>query len=315
MKTILAILASCTLSANAAGVFHEFTATDGRKLKAKVISYDGSVGKVKIKRDDGAVVRVKIGAFIREDQAYIQQWEAVSLFMSETEVPVTLSRIEERKWKKTRESMRNGGMGGMGGMGGGNSGPSGPRGPGGGGGEGGGGQDDSNGGGPGGQGADVVATDKFARYHYQIKLSNRSEVELDNLTVNYRIFYDQDRAVPDEGVGIADTSRNSGGRGNDVSAEFYHAESQRLEASGKVDVDKLPPKSRKMVPTVGVTILNRNAKSDAEGDMIDLEGELKGIWVKVSMTAPDGTVRTRDIALPKRIARAYEWNTRKPAKK
>ncbi len=286
MKALLAILTSCTLTGAAAEMFHEFTVTDGRKLKAKMVSYDGKSRRVEIEREDGKVVAANIGAFVPEDHAYIRQWEPISLFMS-PRIPITLSRVEVRNWKKINESTRGSQGGGGGGGRGGGGGP-------------GGGQNDEGG---------VLATDRYARYRYDVKISNRSSVSLENLKIDYCIYYEQERAVA-ENSGFESQGRQQGpdSRGGGKEQASYHPVCEKKVQSGTLSVAALDAGLRKVLPTESVTILNRNASGEGEGEMIDLEGELKGIWVKVSMKAPDGTLRVREVAHPRNITRSVEWN-------
>ena len=300
MKALIAILATCTLGASAAEQFREFTASDGRKLKARVVSCDSRRGKAEIEREDGTVIVAMLSAFSPRDRDYILQWEPISLFMSPMDVPITLHRVEERKWKREHESSRGmqrggGGMGGNMPMG---------QAPGG-----------SGGGGPGGEGnmgggAEVAATDKYVRYRFDVKIGNRGRVPLRGLEVEYCIFYDQDRAVPeDNGFGVA-KAPGGGSRSGGGVQEFYMALPEKRVKTGKLSVPFVDPASRRVVSSERVTILNRNAGGDGEGELIDLDGELKGIWVKVYMMAPDGTRRVREVALPRHLPKRAQW---KPA--
>lgn len=292
MKTIIALLtAACGIGVAAEA--REFTARDGRSLEAEIVSCDGDRGRVTVRRADGHTIVVKIGAFSPEDQAYIRQWVPVSNFMSDREFPLTVSRIEEKTWRREHEST----SGGMGGQSGGQ----------GGGGQGGGGQS----GGPGSESsAAVVATDKYERYRYDIKLTNRGPMPLQELDVEYCIYYDQESAVAD-GSGSQTTQRNSGRQSGPQfgsrQQSFYTAVPEVKVTTGKKHISEIAPNGRFVLPSERVTILNRNASSSAEGELIDLEGRLKGVWVKISMQAPDGTVRTREITLPRSIRQQVEW--------
>ncbi|MDF7825357.1 hypothetical protein P4B35_15130 [Pontiellaceae bacterium B12227] len=97
MKALITILTTCIISANAMEQLHEFTASDGRTLKAKVISYDGLTGKTEVEREDGKTVRVGIEAFSKDDQAYIKRWEPCSLFRSPTQFSIIPRRTLDQK--------------------------------------------------------------------------------------------------------------------------------------------------------------------------------------------------------------------------
>ncbi|VGO14449.1 hypothetical protein PDESU_03011 [Pontiella desulfatans] len=115
------LLATITAGARPAKEFREFAANDGRKLWARVLSYECDTDKVEILRDDGQRIRICSKAFAPEDQAYIMTWGPVTEFMSATQFPVTLSRVEIRKWKTKHESTQDG-QGRPGGQGGGGGG-------------------------------------------------------------------------------------------------------------------------------------------------------------------------------------------------
>ncbi|VGO14448.1 hypothetical protein PDESU_03010 [Pontiella desulfatans] len=155
----------------------------------------------------------------------------------------------------------------------------------------------------------MVAVDKNVRYRYDITLANRSNLRLEKLDLEYRIFYDQERAVREDGDDQPQQSRGNSRFGGQQQG-FYMAVAEERVESGRLQVDALAPHARKTLPTDSVTILNRNASSSAEGELIDLEGELNGIWVKVTMKAPDGTVREREVAVPKNIVKKYAWSAR-----
>jgi hypothetical protein len=165
----------------------------------------------------------------------------------------------------------------------------------------------------GGNESSVVATDKNEEYRYDIKLFNRSEVPMDNIQVEYNIFYEQDQAVR-VGSSSSDVSQQNdrggppqGDRGGSQQSGTYSVKSGVQTKGGKSQIQELGRRNRRTLQTDSVVILNRSATSEAQGELIDLEGDLKGIWVKVSMRAPDGTLRIRDIAQPPQLSRFYDW--------
>lgn len=293
MKTIIAFLtAVCGLGTAAEA--REFTARDGRRLEAEIVSCSGRSGRVEIRRADGAVIAVNIGAFSPEDQAYIRQWIPVSSFMSDRSFPLVVSRVDEKSWSREHEST----MGGMGGMGG-------QSGGGGGGGGMGGGMSESS--------AEVIATDKYQRYRYDIRLMNRGAVPLQGLDVEYCIYYEQERAVADsESFGSTQQQQNFGRQNGppnsgQQSQGFYMAEPELKVTKGRKHIAAIDPNGRTVLSSDHVTILNRDASGSGEGELIDLDGKIKGVWVKVSMPAPDGTTRTREILMPRSIRSQVEW--------
>ncbi|MCF7848364.1 MAG: hypothetical protein K9M45_05890 [Kiritimatiellales bacterium] len=289
MKKLIVLFATITIAAQAAEEFREFTANDGRKLKAKVVSYDPGTEKVKVLREDGQAVTVKSVAFSREDQAYIREWGACSLFTEPSHLIIIPRRATVRKWRSKHESMRRQGGVGM-------SSGQGPDGGGGGG---------NRGGQGGGDGSEIVATDKYTKYQYDLSFANRCGIPLKDLSVEYRIYYNQERPVAEE-IPFQESNNQRQGPGGGQQQGSFVAKPEVKVKRGTLPLRRLETRERRSVSTVAITLLERNGSG--QGNMIDLDGELHGVWIKVSMKAPDGTWRVRNIAYPQSIMKEYRWD-------
>ncbi|MCF7817676.1 MAG: hypothetical protein K9M54_07325, partial [Kiritimatiellales bacterium] len=262
MKKLVVWFVSFNLVCLAADEFRTFTAQDGRKLKAKVVSYDPASDKVQILRDDKKSVTVQSSAFSDADQKYIKTWSAIGIFSSPSKLALDISRNEVGTTKKEHNvDMTNVED---------DSGDSARRG---------GGRED---------GIQTVATDKSTQYKYNLTLANKGGVPLDNLAMEYRIYYAQEKPVMD------DKEKRPKG---DLRPVRYLPVSENKVKGGKVKIGTIEAKGTKEVSTGSVTLLQRTANRRIE-DKIDLKGELAGVWVKVYMKSPDGEMVERDIALP-----------------
>jgi hypothetical protein len=160
--------------------------------------------------------------------------------------------------------------------------------------------DDSGGGrhGGGDGGIQTVATDKNTKYKYDLTLTNKGGVPLENLTMEYRIYYEQEKAVKEE-----DEKRKE----DDTRPERYSPVSEDKVKDGKVKIGTIEAKETKEVSTDSITLVERTANRRYE-DKINLKAKLVGAWVKIYMKAPDGQTLERDIALPESIMKKFPWD-------
>jgi tetratricopeptide (TPR) repeat protein len=78
-----------------AGEFRTFTDTQGREVKARIVSVDDRTGKVELEREGGKTFKVSPGLFTEADQEYIQAWTTANLVLSEKNLIVTFSKKSE----------------------------------------------------------------------------------------------------------------------------------------------------------------------------------------------------------------------------
>ncbi len=273
MRKIIGFLLFLALSAQADDVYRTFTAQDGRTLKAKILSYDAGSDKVQIQREDKKKLTVPSASFSEKDQTYIQKWHIGQVFISESKFKVTLERVKVSEKKKDHEvdftdDMNAGGGGRRGG-----GGPSGPT---------------------------TVAVDKITQYKYKLVLENKSNVDFKNVTLEYRIFYEQEKAVLNE-------KANKGRNENSTRPKRYMAVEQNKVKDGKVRTKPIEPKSSKEVSTGNVVLIKRSA-TRPWGDKIDLKCNLSGAWIKLTMKGSDGEELVRDLATSPSIMKKFSWD-------
>lgn len=270
MKKLIGLILLFTLSAHADETFRTFTANDGRTLKAKIISYDTASDKVHIQREDKKKLTVPSTAFSEEDQTYIQKWNVGQLFISESKFKLELQRVEVGEKKKEHEvDFTDEVNAGGGGRRGGSSGPT------------------------------IVAVDKITQYKYTLAIDNKSDVEFKNVTLEYRIFYEQEKAVLDE-------KANQGRDEDSTRPERYMAVEQNKVKDGKVRIKPIKSGEIKEISTGATVLIKRSATRPWE-DKINLKCNLTGAWIKLTMKGPDGEELVRDIATSSTIMKKYSW--------
>jgi hypothetical protein len=251
--------------------FRTFTAEDGRTLKAKIISYNSASGKVTIEREDRKRIIVAATAFSKKDQTFIENWQVDEAFLSPTKLKLEIERDEVDSSKKNvevdvGEESSGGGRRGGGGM----------------------------------SGVVTVAVDKKTQYKYKLAMENKSGIPLDNMTMEFRIYYEQQKPEKDE-------KANKGRSKDETSPEKYMAVDQSKVKKGEKKIKTLAPKQSGTISTESVVLLQRSA-SYTWGENIDLKSDLSGVWIKLSMRGADGEMLVRDICSPESIMKKYPWD-------
>ena len=271
MKKLITLIVIIHLSARA-DEYRTFTAEDGRTLKAKVISYDATTGKVQIQRADNNKLTVPAAAFSKKDQTYITFWQAAQDFLSTSKLKLDLKRNEVKSWKKEHEADLSQIKLGKGG---------GKR-----------------------DGVEVIATDNHTQYKYDLLIDNNGSASLENIILEYRIYYEQEKAVKNE----ADEKRRKESGKEDAEERIrYNAVTENKVKDGAARLKPIEPKETKTISTGSVTILKRTVDKPYQ-DKINLKGSLTGAWVRLTMKGPDGEKVVREIALPASIMKKYPWN-------
>lgn len=277
MKKWIVLLVSISSIGRAEVEYRTFTAQDGRTLKAAVLAYDAASGKVQILREDKAKLTVQATAFSEKDQAFIKAWAAAQLFLSPAKLKLELKRNEVKDWKKEHEIDMT--------------------------------EFDDAEGGEGRRGGDeggirTVAVDKNTQYRFDLILENKGGIPFANVKMEYRIFYEQEKPVEDPATAKQRMKNKEDGI-PDFSPHIAVAENK--VKAGEVKIKAIEPAGAHTVSTDAVTILKRTATSRPFREMVDLKGELKGAWIKLSMKGPDGQLLVREIALPESLAKKYPW--------
>jgi uncharacterized protein YxeA len=252
--------------------FRTFTAQDGRTLKAKVLTYDAVSGKVQIEREDQKNLTVSSTAFSEKDQIYLSAWLAAQDFRSTSKLKLELKRNEVKSWKKEHEADLSQIKRGKG---------DGKR-----------------------DGIEVIATDHNTQYKYDLLIENRGSVSLKNVIVEYRVYYEQEKAVKDE---VDEKRRKESGQEDAEERVRYNAVNENKVKDGAARLKPIEPKETKTISTGSVTILKRTVGKSYQ-DKINLKGSLAGAWVRLTMKGPDGQKIVREIARPASIMKKYPWN-------
>ena len=123
---------------------------------------------------------------------------------------------------------------------------------------------------------------------YELTLENRSEVDFKKLTIEYCIFYEQDQVAHG---------------GNTTQQGIF---------CGKTDLDKVPAKAKKEFLTQSVLIYKQELDADwIYGNGADnvQRGDIHGIWLRITMSLPDGDTVVREYCLPDSLSNGRRWTT------
>ncbi|MDZ8119567.1 hypothetical protein [Pontiella agarivorans] len=138
---------------------------------------------------------------------------------------------------------------------------------------------------------EVISVEKFEKFNYELLLENRNATSLEGITLKYCIFYEQSVA---SGSG---TKRSE-------------AVMNQKVVSGAMDVPALKANGKAVLTTKPVVIHEKEWSGDylyAGGDPIKEQGDIHGVWIRVSMTGADGEPVIRDIYEPSGIQGKFTW--------
>ena len=85
--------------------YRDFTDTQGRSIRGRVLSFDAVKGVVQIEAESGKKARMPLTGLIGEDQEYIQAWGNAQGFLDESKLKIqTVDRkIDESEEEKRRD--------------------------------------------------------------------------------------------------------------------------------------------------------------------------------------------------------------------
>ncbi len=230
---------------------HEFTLKDGRTLKAEIVSYNAKLKKVELKREDGKLIPVNPAVFTEADQSYIMAWASLDGVRSERFFKVTCEKDLVEKWKKEEmdDVMYDGGD----------------------------------------MVKELVSVSKFQRYIYNLTLENKNTFPLENLKLEYRVFY-----------------------GQEEDAGSSKVVEQEKVVSGSLNIKRVASGKKTELKTDSVVLRDTQySTSISYGSSATTRsresGELKGIWVRIMATGPDGQTVVRDIFEPSSLEGKHKW--------
>jgi len=128
---------------------------------------------------------------------------------------------------------------------------------------------------------------KVEHMGYEITLENRSASKLENLSLDYCIYYEQEEL--------------RGGRQKTL-------EGVRHES---VDIGTLRPKSEKELLTKPVNIYTAELDADwsyTSGAKNKQDGDVRGVWIQVHMDLKSGERITRSYCLPDSLPNSKTWS-------
>lgn len=230
---------------------HEFTLKDGRTLKAEIVGYNAKLGKVELKRADGKRVPVKPTVFVEADQKYIKEWFMLDGVRSERLFKITCKKDLVEKWKKEEEAEVRYDGGSM--------------------------------------GKELVSVSRFKRYVFELNLENRNDFALENLKMEYRVFYEQE-----------------------VSTGSSKVVAKDKVLSGSLEVKRIDPREKMKLTTEPVVLRDTEYSSSItygeSGITRDRESsEIKGFCLRIISTGSDGQTVLREVCEPSSFAGKYKW--------
>lgn len=223
--------------------YHDFTDTQGRTIRGRILAYDEASGKVRFERDNRKQTKVSIGIFSEADQTYIKEWLFARSFMTEGTFKINAKRKQKNKEKE-----------------------------------------DS-----------YLRSRTVEDTHYEIILENRAATDLNNLEVEYCIYYEQEEVKHNAAL---EEVLNQG-------VYFGNSSIESIASRGKVTLKTDAVSIFKDTMDSGVILITLDGKS-ADSDNVQ-EGEIHGIWIRVHLKLPSGERVTREYLMPNSINKSRKW--------
>lgn len=264
MKMFTWILLLVCMTAGAQDQYRIFTTQDGRNLKAVVTMYDAISGKLQVQREDGKKVTVPISTFSEKDKVYAESWLAARTFESSSKLQLKITREEVKTTKSDIEVDMSE-----------NTGPK------------------------GGSGLRLIGTDKNTQYRFILNMKNSAAVPLENLSMEYRLYYAQEQAVLD---------KERSEKQPDDRPDIYMAINKENVRKSSGKIKPIEARGEKQVATKPVNLLQRTINGRGMENNINLKSDLHGIWIKLIMEGPDGESIVREIAYPPSIPKKFDWD-------
>jgi hypothetical protein len=127
----------------------------------------------------------------------------------------------------------------------------------------------------------------FERIVYEIVLTNRGTIPLNNLVVAYNVFYEQEL--------LKSTGQYT----------------EKICKKGYIQHAQLSERESYTLKTEPIVVFDQHLSGGYDGYVGGLperqEGDIKGIWVRVVMTTPSGASETRDFLSPESLKNHQAW--------
>jgi hypothetical protein len=235
---------------------HAFSLPDGRSLEAEIVDYNAKLNQVELKRTDGKRVKVKASIFVDEDQAYIKEWDAAKAFTSDRLLKISCTDETIEEWKKEEYKDLRDTEGNVENY--------------------------------------LMKETMFERVVYTVVFQNTNPSVLDNIRMDYRIYYEQSKESRDKPV----------------------AEQKVL--AGKATIPPLPGKSQKVAVSSDPVVIykdNINSIDWSDGSArVGGEGKVHGMRARLYLKTPSGQEIMREFCSPSSLSAAkYLWKDGTPA--
>lgn len=241
------------LASAATAEMHDFNLPDGRAIKAEIVDFNAKLGMVELKLENGKRKKINPSIFIEADQNFINDWAKLSGFRSPSFFKIECKSDLVEKWKEEETGEIT--------------------------------YDDGS------TEEETISETKFERTIYEIHLDNRNDVPLENLTFEYKIYYEQ--------------GTMGSGRGEQSKLII-----SKKTVSGDLKVARLSAREKMVLKTNPVVIHETEYNGDYTyrgGDPVKEAGDIKGVWLQVHTQGADGKKVTRHIYEPSSIQGKYTW--------
>ena len=228
-----------------------FSLLDGRTIEAEIVDYDGRQGAVTLKRVDGKRVPVKTDIFVEADQLYFKEWDAAKAFTSDSLFRISCDEeVLEKRKEEVYKDLRDT---------------------------------------EGNVEEHLMKEIKYEDIAYNLNLRNGNKTALDNMRMEYRIYYEQSRESRD------------------------NPDATQYVLAGKTDLPALPGGGTAAVTTDAVTIYSDNINSIDWSDgsaRVGGKGEVIGLRARLYITMGSGAEMTREITYPKTLSdKGFPWKS------
>lgn len=137
----------------------------------------------------------------------------------------------------------------------------------------------------------ALSSTQYSKYVYHVVLKNNNECAIENLKAEYRIFFEQ--------------QENRRSKDGFDRIETSHAH------SGSLKLNRVLPKDKKEFTTEAVVVSSFDFNSTdyymENGNPQTAKGEVKGIWLRLTVATKSGRKAVRDICEPSIVKDRYEW--------